>query len=116
MKALEQSKLETLIVFRACCPLVVCLLDAAFMDRQMPSARSTISLLLLMAGAYAYVRTDHEFNLHGFAAYSWVRGTGGDCAAEWPVLSLPLSRMRRRGVRPVPVRAVTGRGAVSAMG
>eukprot|EP00966_Prymnesium_polylepis_P213655 4947938-Prymnesium_polylepis.2 len=51
MKALEHSNVETVIVFRACCPLVVCVLDWAFMGRQLPSARSALSLLLLTAGA-----------------------------------------------------------------
>ena len=71
MKALEHSNVETVIVFRACCPLVVCMLDWAFMGRQLPSARSAVSLVLLVAGAVSYVRSDRDFRLRGYAAYSW---------------------------------------------
>ncbi|EOD08082.1 hypothetical protein EMIHUDRAFT_249207 [Emiliania huxleyi CCMP1516] len=47
MKALQNSNVETLIVFRACCPIVVSLLDYLFLGRELPSARSFASLLLL---------------------------------------------------------------------
>lgn len=37
MKSLEHSNVETIIVFRACCPLCVCLFDWAFLGRELPS-------------------------------------------------------------------------------
>ena len=40
MRALQHSNVETVIIFRACCPLVVCYLEWAFMGRALPSARS----------------------------------------------------------------------------
>ena len=72
MKSLEHSNVETIIVFRACCPLCVCLLDWAFLGRELPSPRSLASLVVLMAGAAGYVLSDREFKMQGFAAYTWV--------------------------------------------
>ncbi|KAL1518611.1 hypothetical protein AB1Y20_002899 [Prymnesium parvum] len=72
MKALEFSNVETIIVFRACVPLVVCLLDWGFMGRQLPSLRSFLALAVLVGGAAGYVLTDKEFSLKGWAAYTWV--------------------------------------------
>ena len=72
MRALQNSNVETIIVFRACCPLVVCLLDWAFLGRQLPSARSALSLLLVLGGCAGYVATDKTFQMNGWAAYTWV--------------------------------------------
>jgi len=72
MKALQNSNVETLIVFRACCPIVVSLLDYLFLGRELPSARSFASLLLLVAGATSYVLTDAQWKLSGLRAYGWV--------------------------------------------
>jgi len=72
MKSLEHSNVETIIVFRACCPLCVCLLDWAFLGRELPSRSSVASLLVLLAGAAGYVASDREFKMQGMAAYSWV--------------------------------------------
>ena len=72
MKSLEHSNVETIIVFRACCPLCVCLLDWGFLGRELPSRGSLGSLLVLLAGAAGYVASDREFKMQGFAAYSWV--------------------------------------------
>ena len=71
MKALEHSNVETIIVFRACCPLFVCVLDWAFLGRQLPSMRSMASLIVLLLGACGYVLSDRAFKLNGWAAYSW---------------------------------------------
>eukprot|EP00964_Phaeocystis_antarctica_P019494 scaffold10761_cov62-Phaeocystis_antarctica.AAC.8 len=72
MKSLEHSNVETIIVFRACCPLCVCLLDWACLGRELPSLRSLFSLVVLMAGAAGYVLSDREFKMQGVAAYTWV--------------------------------------------
>ena len=72
MKALQHSNVETVIVFRACCPIIVSLLDWAFMGRQLPSARSAGSLLLLLGGCVGYVLTDKSFQMNGYGAYTWV--------------------------------------------
>jgi GDP-mannose transporter len=40
MKALSNSNVETVIVFRACSPISVCIVEYLFMDRALPSVRS----------------------------------------------------------------------------
>lgn len=72
MQALQHSNVETVIVFRACSPIAVCVVEYMFMDRALPSLRSTMSLLTVAAGAVLYCMSDSEFNLIGFSAYYWV--------------------------------------------
>jgi len=72
MRALQHSNVETIIVFRACCPLVVCVLDWAFLGRQLPSMRSIGALLVVASGCAGYVLTDRAFKLSGWGAYTWV--------------------------------------------
>ena len=72
MKALQFSNVETVIVFRACCPLAVCVLDWAFLERQLPSAQSFCALLVLGGGAAGYVLSDRDFQMTGWQAYTWV--------------------------------------------
>lgn len=71
MKALEASNVETVIVFRACTPIAVCMVEYLFMNRELPSMRSTISLLLIGFGAVLYCLSDSQFSLHGFSSYTW---------------------------------------------
>ena len=71
-RALEVSNVETIIVFRCCCPLAVSLMDAAFLGRELPSLKSFVALALIIGGAAGYVLTDHEFAVNGISAYSWV--------------------------------------------
>lgn len=71
LRALSGSNVETLICFRTCVPLVVCVLDVVFMDRELPSLRSATALLVLVAGVWCYVATDHAFMIDGFMAYAW---------------------------------------------
>jgi len=71
-RALEESKIETVIVFRACTPIVVSILDYFFLGRELPSAQSWVSLAVIAFGAYSYVNSDMEFESSGFAAYKWV--------------------------------------------
>jgi GDP-mannose transporter len=72
MKALQHSNIETVIVFRACSPLSVTVIEYFFMDRAWPSLRSSFSLGLVAAGAIIYCISDSQFALNGFYAYSWV--------------------------------------------
>jgi len=72
MQALSQSNVETVIVFRSCCPIAVSLIEYLFMGRAWPSVRSSVSLLLVAVGAVAYCLSDSEFELNGFKAFSWV--------------------------------------------
>eukprot|EP00440_Ansanella_granifera_P067221 gb/GFBE01072903.1/.p1 GENE.gb/GFBE01072903.1/~~gb/GFBE01072903.1/.p1 ORF type:complete len:357 (+),score=69.59 gb/GFBE01072903.1/:1-1071(+) len=71
-RSLENSNVETVIVFRACSPLLVSILDWAFLGRNLPSLRSLCSLLGVVASAIGYVNTDADFKLNGLRAYTWV--------------------------------------------
>lgn len=71
-KVLQHSNVETLITFRACSPLCVSLMDWAFLGRELPSRRSLVALVGVLAGAIGYVLCDSEFRLHGLGAYGWV--------------------------------------------
>ena len=48
MKALSHSNVETVIVFRACTPISVTIVEYLFMDRAWPSVRSCLSLCELL--------------------------------------------------------------------
>jgi len=72
MRALQHSNVETIIVFRSACPLIVCVLDWGFLGRQLPSARSVGALLVIIGGCVGYVLTDRAFKLNGWGAYTWV--------------------------------------------
>jgi drug/metabolite transporter (DMT)-like permease len=71
MKALQHANVETIIVFRSVCPLVVAIIEWGFMDRQLPSPRSWLALLVLVVGCAGYVLTDRAFEINGFGAYTW---------------------------------------------
>ena len=71
MKSLSLSNVETVIVFRALAPLLVSILDAAFLGRAWPSLRSWGALATIAAGAYGYAATDEKFQTQGYAAYFW---------------------------------------------
>ena len=69
MKALEASNVETVIVFRACSPLAVTVVEYFFMDRAWPTLRSCIALLVVSGGAILYCLSDSQFALEGVGAY-----------------------------------------------
>jgi len=72
-RALENGKIETIIVFRACTPLAVSMLDYLFLGRELPSRRSCISLLVIIFGACGYVFFDKDVSSQGLSAYSiWI--------------------------------------------
>lgn len=72
MQALSHSNVETVIVFRACSPIAVTVIEYVLMDRAWPSLRSSISLLTVAAGAMLYCMSDSQFALNGLGAYTWV--------------------------------------------
>ena len=72
MKVLMVANVETVIVFRACTPIVVSGLDYIFYGRAIPNLRSCAAMLLIVAGAISYVLTDREFQVQGLGAYTWV--------------------------------------------
>jgi len=69
MKTLQYANVETFIVFRACTPLALCVLDYIFLGRHLPNGRSILCLLGLIGGAIGYVLFDKSFEVKG---YFWV--------------------------------------------
>lgn len=72
MKALAASNVETVIVFRACTPIAVALIEYFFMDRELPSLKSSASLFAIAFGAIMYCLSDSQLQLEGISAYYWV--------------------------------------------
>ena len=72
MQALQHSNVETLIVCRACGPLLVCALERLALRRQWPPPRALLALLGILGSAAGYVASDRAFALEGAAAYRWV--------------------------------------------
>jgi drug/metabolite transporter (DMT)-like permease len=72
MQALAHSNVETVIVFRACSPIAVTVVEYLFMDRSWPSLRSSLSLCVVAIGAVFYCMSDSQFLLAGMKAYYWV--------------------------------------------
>jgi GDP-mannose transporter len=63
---------DTVIVFRACVPLLVSAADYLWLGRELPSCRSFGAMLIVGLGAIGYVLIDSAFALSGVAAYGWV--------------------------------------------
>lgn len=59
---------QTFIVFRSSTPLMVAIADSAFMGKPWPSKSTFASLVVILAGAVAYVLTDSQFTV---TAYFW---------------------------------------------
>lgn len=72
MQALSHSNVETVIVFRACSPVAVCIVEYLLMDRAWPSVRSSISLGTVAMGALMYCLSDSQLALDGLSSYTWV--------------------------------------------
>ena len=96
MMALQHSNVETIIVFRACCPLVVSVLEWTSLGRTLPSRHSALALLILLFGCAGFVATDHAFKMKGLK----VRDRAGAARKE----GTPCARRRWRVV-------ARGRGA-----
>eukprot|EP00967_Tisochrysis_lutea_P092529 scaffold133472_cov40-Tisochrysis_lutea.AAC.2 len=70
-QVLAMANVETVIVFRSCTPMAVAVFEYFCYDRALPTRRSCLALLLITAGAIAYILTDREFQVKGVAAYYW---------------------------------------------
>jgi solute carrier family 35 protein len=81
MKTLQYANVETFIVFRSSTPLLIALLDYAFLGRELPSLRSWCSLLLLLCGAIGYVMYDANFE---------VRRSGVELGPATPAAGRPV--------------------------
>ena len=71
MIALYYSNVETVIVFRACSPIAVTIIEYLFMDRAMISLRSAVSLSIVAVGAVAYCLSESQLSLDGPASLFW---------------------------------------------
>lgn len=74
MKALGASNVETVIVFRSMSPVIVSVLDYLFLGRELPTMKSTMAMLIIVAGSTVYVLSDSAFAMNGISAYTWVFG------------------------------------------
>ena len=103
-RALEVSNVETLIVARSCVPFNVAILEFLCMGRAFPNLRSWFAMGLMVLGAAGYVASDKQFELDGWAAYTWVtayfvvisfeaslRSSSSLGLPSSPVLGLPCS-------------------------
>ncbi|EOD28970.1 hypothetical protein EMIHUDRAFT_234330 [Emiliania huxleyi CCMP1516] len=70
LQALTHSNVETLIVFRACGPLLVSVLEWRLLGRALPSRWSAVALSGIFACAAGYVASDNAFAMHGLRAYT----------------------------------------------
>jgi solute carrier family 35 len=68
-KVLQYSNVETFITFRSSTPLVLCVCDYVFLNRDLPSARSVACLVGLLLSSAGYALFDHMFDVR---AYSWL--------------------------------------------
>ena len=82
MRALQGSNVETVICFRTCVPLLVCVLDVAFLGRELPGPRACVSLLALVVGTVGYISSDRALQLYGWGAYAWAAAYAGSLAIE----------------------------------
>ena len=71
LQALTHSNVETLIVFRACGPLLVGVLKWRLLGCALPSRWSAVALSGIFACAAGYVASDNAFAMHGLRAYTW---------------------------------------------
>jgi drug/metabolite transporter (DMT)-like permease len=71
-KALSVSNVETVIVFRSCTPVAISVLEYFFMNREFPSLRSGLSLLIVAVGAILYCLSDSQLSMNGISSYYWV--------------------------------------------
>jgi solute carrier family 35 protein len=66
---LEHSNVETFITFRSSTPVILSLCDYLFLGRELPSPRSWVALLLLVASSAGYAFFDQGFVV---TAYFWL--------------------------------------------
>ena len=69
LKILENANVETFIIFRNSTPIVISVLDWMFLNRELPSLRSFVSILGMFLSSVGYSLTDSNFNVK---AYIWV--------------------------------------------
>eukprot|EP00549_Striatella_unipunctata_P023764 CAMPEP_0118688746 /NCGR_PEP_ID=MMETSP0800-20121206/9090_1 /TAXON_ID=210618 ORGANISM="Striatella unipunctata, Strain CCMP2910" /NCGR_SAMPLE_ID=MMETSP0800 /ASSEMBLY_ACC=CAM_ASM_000638 /LENGTH=330 /DNA_ID=CAMNT_0006586037 /DNA_START=874 /DNA_END=1866 /DNA_ORIENTATION=- len=66
IKSLQYANVETFMIFRFSTPLCISVADYVFLGRELPSARSWMSLLALLGGAVGYGTTDSAYEVKGY--------------------------------------------------
>lgn len=69
VKALELNPVDTIICFRASQPIIIAVIEWLYLGRELPTARSWISLGGVLTGVILYVRHDIHF---AWLAYFWL--------------------------------------------
>lgn len=69
LRAIDRVPVDTFVCARASLPCITALLEFVFLGRQLPSLRSSASLIFIALGAFFYVRTDVQFDIRG---YMWL--------------------------------------------
>ena len=83
MRVLMTVNVETIIVFRSCAPLCMSVMDYVFYQRALPSRRSAVAMLLIVAGATIYVSVDRSAKkARGDASAADDLGGGGGAASD----------------------------------
>lgn len=72
MKALMLTNVGAVIAARSCLPVIVCLIEWAFMGRSLPGARSTMSLAGVVGFAGLYIKNDAGVMVDGASGYIWL--------------------------------------------
>ena len=91
MASLRNTDVSTILVVRACCPLANCLLEHAFLGRDLPSRQSFFMLCVVAMSAMAYAATMEHHPQPGYAALLlcyFVFICGSDTLGKWIVSGL----------------------------
>ncbi|KAJ9469855.1 GDP-mannose transporter GONST3 [Diplonema papillatum] len=68
LKLLQHANVDTYIVVRACVPLLTCIMDIRFLGAPVPSTKTILSMLLIVASSAGYIYVDSHF---AWSAYIW---------------------------------------------
>jgi hypothetical protein len=72
MKALLLTNVCAVIAARSCLPVIVCLIEWAFMSSSLPGARSTMSLAGIVGFAGLYIKNDAGMMVDSATGYIWL--------------------------------------------
>ena len=72
MKALMLTNVGAVIAARCCLPLIVCVIEWAFMGRMFPNSRSIASLIGVVLSASFYISNDTGVSVDGGAGMFWL--------------------------------------------
>ena len=91
MAALRTSDVSTILVVRACCPLVDCFIEHLFLGHSLPSRKGGFMLLIVMFSAVGYMLTmehDRQEGAYALLACYFIFICGSDTFGKWVVSGL----------------------------